>query len=304
MGSDALLTYRPWTGTFAGPWRASLAITRLGLTGLVRRKLLWVLFAFSLLIFFSFFFGQYLLVWASSLVAEENVRAGGFVTLSPQRLVKDLRDNLKLNGSGETFRNLFWYEGLILNVTLALVGAQIVGNDFRYRSLQFYLAKPLAPRHYIAGKCLAAAVVVFAMTGAPAVVLFVEFGLLEGWSYFWDARGLLAGILGYGFLIAIVLSLLLVAVTSWVQKTVPLVLVWSALFVMAPAVGKSLAAWTTRPNWQLIDLWNNAYVVGNHFLGIALADQPAPAAAAVVLAAVCGLSALALARRVRAVEVV
>lgn len=144
VASDALLTYRSWTGTFAGPWRGTLAIARHGLAGLVRRKLLWVLFAFCLLIFFSFFFGQYLLVWASSLAAEEKVRAGGFVTLSPQRLVLDLRDNLKLNGSGETYRNLFWYEGLILNVTLALVGAQLVGNDFRYRSLPFYLAKPLA----------------------------------------------------------------------------------------------------------------------------------------------------------------
>lgn len=304
MASDALLTYRPWTGNFAGPWRGTLAITRLGLAGLVRRKLLWVLFTFCLLIFFSFFFGQYLLVWASSLVAEENVRAGGFVTLSPQRLVKDLRDNLKLNGSGETYRNLFWYEGLILNVTLALVGAQLVGNDFRYRSLPFYLSKPLAPRHYIAGKCLAAATVVLAMTAVPAVVLFIEYGLLEGWSYFWYARSLLAGILGYGLVIAAVLSVLLVAVTSWVQKTVPLVLVWSALFVMAPAVGKSLAAWTNRPNWQLIDLWNNGYVVGNHFLGMALPDQPTPAAAAIVLAAVLMLSAVALARRVRAVEVV
>ena len=39
--------------------------------------------------------------------------------------------------------------------------------------------------------------------------------------------------------------------------------VWSGLFVMAPAVGQSLAAWTNRPKFRLIDLWDCAYIVGN-----------------------------------------
>jgi ABC-2 type transport system permease protein len=300
----ALLTYRPWRGRLGGPWRGTLAIARLGVTALARRKLVWVLYGFCLLIFFSFFFGQYLLVWAGSQVSEERVRAGGFMTFSPERMVKDLRDNLKLNGSGETFRNLFWYEGLILNVSLALVGAQLVGNDFRHRSLPFYLAKPLSGRHYAAGKCLAVAAAVNAMTTLPALCLFIEYGLLEGWSYFWDARRLVGGILGYGLLISVTLSLLLVAVTSWVQKTVPLVMVWSALFVMAPAVGRSLAAWTDRPRWMLVDVWNNAYVVGNRMLGVRLRDNPQPAEALVVLAAVCVVCVAVLRRRIRAVEVV
>jgi ABC-type transport system involved in multi-copper enzyme maturation permease subunit len=301
---DAYLTYRAWRGRLGGPWRGALAVTRLGLAGLARRKLLWVLYACCVLIFLSFFFGQYLLVWAGAQVGEQEVRGIGFQRVNPQDLVKNLRDSLKLNGSAETFRNLFAWEGSILIVTLALVGAQLVGNDFRYRSLPFYLAKPLSGRHYVFGKCLAVAVVVLAMTALPAVLLFVEYGLLEGWEYFWDARRLLAGILGYGALLAVVLSLLLVAVTSWVQKTVPLVMVWSAIFIMAPLVGLNLAEWTGEPQWRLMDLWNCGYIVGNRMLGVTLEKQPSVAAAATMLAVAVFASIGLLSARIRAVEVV
>lgn len=304
LSTAALLSYRPWRGRLGGPWRGTWAVARLGLAGLVRRKLVWILYVFSLLIFFSFFFGQYLLIWAGSQLGEENVRMGGFVRVAPQELVKGLRDSLKLNGSGETFRNLFWYEGSILVVTLALVGAQLIGNDFRHRSLPFYLSKPLAARHYVIGKCLAVAAVVAAMTAVPALLLYVEFGLLDSWEYFWEARRSLFGILGYGLLLCGMMSLLLVAVTSWVQKTVPLVMFWSGLFVMAPAVAQSMAVLTGRPMYHLIDLWDCAYIVGNAMLGTKVDNRPPVWAAATVIAIVCTLCLFVLYARIRAVEVV
>jgi hypothetical protein len=85
---------------------------------------------------------------------------------------------------------------------------------------------------------------------------------------------------------------------------VPLVMVWSALFVMAPAIGQSLALWTRQPNWKLIDLWNNAYVIGNRMLGLSLEQQPAPAIALLVIVLVALASVVVLWKRVRAVEVV
>lgn len=300
----SLLSYRPWRGRLGGPWRGSLAVARLGLAGLLRRKLFWALFAFAGLIFFSFFFGQYLLVWAGSQVGEDSVRAGGFVRLKPAEIVKQLRDSLKLNGSAETFRNLFWYQGMILTVSLALAGAQLVGNDFRHRSLPFYLSKPLTTWHYVAGKCLAVSAVILLMTALPAFCLYVEFGLLDSWQYFLDKRSLLLGIAGYGAILCIVLSLLLVAVTSVVQKTVPLVMVWSALFVFAPVVGQTLATWTEQPNWRLIEIWNSAYVVGNHMLGLSLEHQPSVFASALTLVFACAISLICLHRRIRAVEIV
>ena len=69
-------------------------------------------------------------------------------------------------------------------ILLALAGSILVGNDFHFGSLPFYLSKPLSRWHYVAGKCLAVAVFVNLMTTVPALVLFVQYGLLDSWDYF------------------------------------------------------------------------------------------------------------------------
>ena len=58
-------------------------------------------------------------------------------------------------------------------IVLALAGAVLVGNDFRWGGLPFYLSKPLTRWHYLLGKCLAVAVFVNLMTTVPALVLYL-----------------------------------------------------------------------------------------------------------------------------------
>ena len=62
MGPN-LLHYRGWTGQFRGPGWAVLAIARIALSQVLRRKLFWVLYAFGLLFFFMFFFGLCCRFW-------------------------------------------------------------------------------------------------------------------------------------------------------------------------------------------------------------------------------------------------
>ena len=95
-----------------------------------------------------------------------------------------LRDQLKLAGNGETYRNFFWYQSYIILIVLALGGSMLVGNDIRHGSMAFYLSKPIRPWHYLLGKCLAAGAFINMLTTLPALVLFVEFGFLDGWDYF------------------------------------------------------------------------------------------------------------------------
>src|SRR5262249_56637539 len=131
------------------------------------------------------------------------------------------KTQLKINGSGETYRNVIWYEGFMVMIVLALAGSILVGNDFRFGSLPFYLAKPLGPWHYVLGKCLAVAVFVNLMTTLLPLVLWVEYGLLEGWSYFWDSARLAGGIVGYGAVLTARLSLLPLAPPSVLRRPLP-----------------------------------------------------------------------------------
>ena len=129
-------------------------------------------------------------------------------------------------------------------VVLTFAGALLVGNDITFRSVGFYLAKPLNRWHYILGKCLAVTVVVHLLTTLPALILFAQHAL-DTWEYLVDpnffistgtAKGpaswpLFLGIVAFGLLLSGFLSLMLVTCATWLRRTVPLVMVWTTLFL-------------------------------------------------------------------------
>src|SRR5262249_27619469 len=142
------------------------------------------------------------------------------------------------------------------------------------------------------------------MTTLPALVLWVQYGLLDQWSYFLNSAGLVLGILGYGAVLTVVLALLLLATASWLRRTVPMIMVWVSLFVFGRVLGIVLVdGLQFDPRWRLLDLWNNMYLLGDLFLrywqpassGTGLPPVPLPLQqrqpsyleAALVLAGVC-----------------
>jgi ABC-type transport system involved in multi-copper enzyme maturation permease subunit len=285
-------------------------IARVSLAMLFRRRLFWAMYALAVMVFLLFFFGQYLMAWATSQIDEQSVRVGGVTRLNPKALIDIFRNALKLNGSAATFRNFFWYEGYTVMVVLALAGSILVGNDLRFGSLAFYLAKPVSRWDYVLGKGLAIAVFVNLMTTLPAIGLFVQYGLLESWDYFFDEGHLLVGILGYGLVLTATMTLVLLATATWLRRTVPLIMTWTTLFFFCRQLANALVdGLQFDPRWRLLDLWNDTYLIGNTCLGINPAEirplpQPAWYEAAAVLIAVCLFSAVYLIQRIRAVEIV
>ena len=302
--SPELLHYRPWTGTFRGPWASVWPIARVSLGMLFRRRLFWVLYALSLMIFLLFFFGQYLLAYAET---QAPPAKGQF---NPRDLVGFFRSFLELDGSGRTYRTFMEYQGHMVMIVLALAGSILVGNDLRFGSLPFYLSKPLSRRHYLLGKAIAVAFFINMMTTLPAALLFIQYGLLDSWQYFlnYDKSGhLFIGILGYGAVLTVCLTLLLLASAMWLRRTVPLIMMWTTLFLFCRLLGRALVGLGFHRRCRLIDLWNDMYLIGNWCLRMEPAQvlyQPARHEAALVLGGVT-LSCLAyLIMRIRAVEIV
>src|SRR5262249_50667802 len=163
---------------------------------------------------------QYLATWAESQLEEQTLRIGTLgPRVSPADLMTTLRQQLRLDGSGYTYRNFIWYEGYVVMIVLAFAGSLLVGNDFQHGSLPFYLSKPMTRWHYVAGKCLAVGAFVNLMTTLPALGLFAQYGLLSGWLYYYDHWRLLVGILGYGAVLTVVLSLVLMATAVCLRRT-------------------------------------------------------------------------------------
>jgi hypothetical protein len=285
-------------------------IARVALVQLFRRRLFWVLYGLALMVFLMFFFGQYLMSWASTQLGESDVRVGSFVRANPRFLVQVFSEALKLNGSAETFRNFFSFEAYNVMVVLALAGAVLIGNDLRFGSLPFYLSKPISRWDYLAGKSVAVAVLINLFTTLPAVGLWVQFGMLEDWDYFVKNAHLLVGVLGYGLVLTVSLTALLLATATWLRKTVPLIMTWTTLFFFCRLLANALVdGLHLDARWRLIDLWNCAYLLGNTFLRIDPATiRPAPQPewyeAAVVLGAVSIVCLAYTVARLRAVEIV
>jgi len=301
-----LLHYRPWRGRFRSSAWSIWPVARLSLAMVFRRKLFWVLYGLALFIFLLFFFGQYLLFFAETQTESRIPLVGG--SISTQYLIRLFRTVLKLDATAQMYLNLFWYQGYMVMVVLALAGAILVGNDIRFGSLPFYLAKPISARHYLLGKCLAIVVFVNLMTTLPAVCLFVQYGLLSSYDYFTESGYLLGGIFAYGLILSSFLALLLVATAVAVRRTVPLIMMWTTLFFFFRRLAEALVdRLYYDPRWRLIDLWNDLYLVGNACLGVdvnSFRRQPRLTEVVIVLLAVSVLCLTYLIRRIRAVEVV
>jgi ABC-2 type transport system permease protein len=307
--SDSLLRYRPWRGDYRPPVYGTIAMARLAIVQLVRRKLFWGLYALALMIFFFFFYGQYLIVWIQLQTAQQTISFGG-VPVKVAELTQFL-DKLNLNGSAHTFGNFIWFQGYIVMIVLALAGAILVGNDFQYGSLPYYLSKPIRRWHYIFGKCLGVGVFINLLTTIPALVLFAQAGLLYDWEIYFIEHGReFLGILGYGLTLTIVLSLLLVTTAIAVRRTIPLIMIWAGLFVFTRNLASLLVEGAKLDvRWKLIDLWNDLYLAGLACLGvdresIRPPNQPEYWEAFAALAAVVALCLVYLRRRVQAVEVI
>src|SRR5579872_3993433 len=186
-----LLHYRPWRGELRSPGASVWPVARVALGMMIRRKLFWLLYGLGLLFFMLFFFSQYMIAYAEAQMTDPNARN------SQGELFKLMRNALKLDGSGDTYRTFFNYQGYIMMVILALAGSVIVGNDVRFGSLPYYLSKPLSRWHYLSGKVLAVAVFINLLTTVPALILYVQYGLLMNWDYFSEHWDLIIGILAY-----------------------------------------------------------------------------------------------------------
>ena len=191
--SLSLLGYRSWQGKLGSSLRAIWPISRVSLMLVFRQKLYWVLYVLALMTFFVFFFGIYLF---SQIDTEAMApKQSGVPAQSMSRFFSDIKTtiqrDLKLSGDVETYRNFYVLQGYYVMVVLALAGSLIIGNDYRYGSLAFYLSKPMGHWHYLIGKILTVAIFTALMTIVPAIVLYLECSMLMEEGYFEKHLGLI-----------------------------------------------------------------------------------------------------------------
>jgi len=286
--------YHGWDGRLRSPWLSSLAIVKVALLQVFRRKSYWVVIGLGLLQFVVFF----AIIYAVT-------QLGAFKS----RVLERLNFVAEPNGDVENNGYLMFMErqSLVVMMLLAFAGSLLVGSDFRLKSLPFYLSRRIDRRHYIVGKLLAVSAIVALLTVAPALILYLEYGAFTSSFEYWiENWKLVLSILGYGLVLCTVLSITLVTLSAYLQRTAPIAITWSSLFFMLAVIARQMRDVTGNTKWLLLDPWRDMRYVGRYCFGYFAGheDQELGRKALVILSVVCVTCLVALAYRVRAVDVV
>lgn len=285
-----LAGYRGWDGKRRSSWRAVVSIIRTGVLMILRRWVFWVLIGMGLMNFlFNFAF-----IYLKATLTVQNQGVAQFL------------DNYQVTGTGEAYATFMQAQASITALLLAFAGASLIGADYRQGGMIFYLSRRIERRHYIVGKLLTVATIVTLITTLPALLLYVQYGVLSNsLDYFLDNPRILVGILGYGAILAIVQSLMLFAVAAWVHRAVPLVMCWLGIFFLLEALGVAAREINDNRRWLLLGIWRDMHRIGEWCFGARPPERiPTGPQCAAVLAVVCVVCLIVIVRRVRAVEIV
>jgi hypothetical protein len=286
--------YYGWRGQLHSPWYASLAIVRVALLQVFRRKSYWFVLALGLL--------NFLLFWSLIYIVTQ---LGALGEIKDRILERFDFSAYAAPGRENGYVVFMWRQSIVVMILLAFAGSLLVGADFRFRSLPFYLSRRIDRRHYIVGKLLSVGMLVALMTIVPALLLFLEYGMFTSNLDYWiDNWRIPLSILGYGMVLCTVMSVWLVTLSAYLQKMAPIAITWASLFVMLDILATLLN--DRSPYWNLLDPWRNMRYVGRLCFGTFEKDLDRELAwwALGILATACALSLAALAHRVRAVDIV
>ncbi len=273
-------------------------VARIGLKLVMKRKIFKVFLGLGLMNFLFFSSMIYLLA---------DLRNRGF----PQRAI-EFAEQFAFTGKGEAYHAFIFTQNIVVMLLLAISGTVLVSNDFRFRSLTFYLSKPLGRGQYFLGKLAAISMLVGMLTLLPCLVLFIEYGLFsESFDYFIESADIFFAILAYGLLVSVSMSVLLLGVAALLRRTISIVMVWGLIFVFLPRVTFLLRTVSDSDDsryWGMFDFWTLLSQISKNFFGIVpMPESPAallPLEAFGALAAWLSIALWAFWRKTRAVEVV
>jgi hypothetical protein len=288
--------YHGWQGTLQSPWLACLAIVRVALVQMFRNKAYWLLLGLGLLRFMAFWTIIYAVTQLTLPAKTQHMLLREFGFTANTDVNQDNGYIAFIDG-----------QNIIVMILLAFAGSMLVGSDFRQKTLPFYLSRRIDKVHYIVGKLLAVSSVIALLTVVPALLLFIEYGMFTSSLDYWiDNWRIPVSVLAFGAVICLVNSILLVTVSAYLQRIVPITIAWASLFLLLGRLGGYLYRETKVESWRLLDPWRDMRLVGRLCFGSFRDDADRALAwwALAILGTLCAAALVALVHRVRAVDVV
>ena len=279
-------TYRRYEGPRTSRRLRFLVIPRYAYHRLSGSKILWALLVAATLLTL----GAAVLVYL-----KHNVRALAAMNLEVGELLPiDAR-----------FFDVF--QGIQLGIGFLIVlvaGPALISMDLANGALPLYLARPLTRREYVLGKLTVLAAGLSLVTWVYGLGLWALQAVLEGGAWALDNLRIAGAIFAGAWIWILVLSFLTLALSALIRWPLAVRGVLLVLFLVLPGFGLALAQ-VLRTRWgHVINLGADLGAVQSALFGVAAADGPPVAGAAIVLALVLAGSIALLAAKLRAQEVV
>lgn len=166
-------------------------------------------------------------------------------------------------------------QSIMVFVVMALVGPPLISRDIRSRSFLIYFSKPIVPGEYILGKagilvCYVAYVVLL-----PALLLYaISIGFSPSVGSFLDTWRTIGSILIASAVLAVPVSLLLLALSSIVRNEIYATFAWIVICVFGEMSYRALsltcrAERITEPAWlSLLSLRQTFAVIFAQIFGV------------------------------------
>src|SRR5690606_32588129 len=123
-----------------------------------------------------------------------------------------------------------------------------IAEDFTNRAYQFYLAKPVTPLQYIAGRALALALFLFSLVAIPTVLLTIVLAVVGPQDRLVEHIGLLLPAVLDAAIISVSCAVLSIAISALSKSRALTMMAWGVV-LFVPAVLASLIEGMTEHEW-------------------------------------------------------
>ena len=280
--------YYHWDGQLAErrfPW---WPITRTG-----------IMLAFKKRGFRFLFAGAFLpgVVFLGFIYASENLENFKFMLHSSTQILSITPGSFKL----------FFMLPLFLPWLLMLVfaGSGLMADDLKHNSLQIYFARPLRKKDYLLGKMAVVFFFILAVTLVPGLLVYIFKLIFAGsFKFFLSYPWLVLSIIGFSVVLAVFFAFYTLLLSALSKNSRYVMILVFIVYLFSHIFYGILHGIFKTPYMALFSIRENIDQVG----AVVFAQKPAHPIpvlwSCLVLAGICGLSALVLSRKIRGVEVV
>lgn len=296
--------YGAYEGESHSSWSRFLVIPRYALREVFKSKLLVTIFVLCFV---------YPLVASILVYLHHNANALALLQINVQELLPIDRT---------FFRTFLEVQGGFAFILTVLVAPPLISRDLSNNALPLYLCRPLSRTEYVLGKMAVLVVLLSLVTWIPGLLIFFFQASLAGFAWLWANLWMIWAIF-FGFIIWIILlSLLALAVSSFLKWRVVASGALLGIFFVPSAFGTIVNELFMTRSGHLISLWATMNSIWRGLFGLferqtsiriatgrrqvteIFLTEPPLWASWLIVALVCAACVWLLSRKVRAYEVI